>query len=236
MRKDHRPLFLKRFHNQCTVWYTERFLRPQFEHLGPHYHFMKPRFIELSGAHISLGENALVAASADRWVRLNTFGDGVLEIGDSVLITPGVRISAANRIEIGHGCMLASSVYITDADWHGVYDRVDTPGANAPVVLADNVWVGDSAVICKGVTIGCNSIVGAGAVVTKDVPDNVIVAGNPATVVKQLDPDRAIKSRTELYTQQGDYDQCWADLEKLVHGGNTIMGWLRAKWRPTRED
>ncbi|GIS36486.1 MAG: hypothetical protein Ct9H90mP7_4940 [Candidatus Neomarinimicrobiota bacterium] len=56
-----------------------------------------------------------------------------------------------------------------------------------PIKLEENVWVGDRAVICKGVTIGKNSIVGAGAIVTKDVPPNVVVPGNPAKIVKELD-------------------------------------------------
>jgi acetyltransferase-like isoleucine patch superfamily enzyme len=56
----------------------------------------------------------------------------------------------------------------------------------APVIIRDNVWIGMNAVILKGVTIGENSVVAAGAVVTKSVPENVVVAGNPAIIVKQL--------------------------------------------------
>jgi acetyltransferase-like isoleucine patch superfamily enzyme len=59
-------------------------------------------------------------------------------------------------------------------------------------VLERGAWIGDSAIVCKGVRVGENSIVGAGAVVTKDVPPNVIVAGNPARVVKKLDPKKII--------------------------------------------
>ena len=66
------------------------------------------------------------------------------------------------------------------------------PGGSAPIVLERGAWIGDSAIVCKGVRIGENSIVGAGAVVTKDVPPNVIVAGNPARVVKKLDPEKII--------------------------------------------
>ncbi|MEP6955368.1 MAG: DapH/DapD/GlmU-related protein, partial [Chthoniobacterales bacterium] len=57
---------------------------------------------------------------------------------------------------------------------------------SAPVVIGDNVWIGMNAIILKGVTIGENSVVAAGAVVSKSVPANVVVAGNPAVVVKQL--------------------------------------------------
>ncbi|HEX8899049.1 MAG TPA: DapH/DapD/GlmU-related protein, partial [Chthoniobacterales bacterium] len=58
---------------------------------------------------------------------------------------------------------------------------------SAPVIISDNVWIGMNAVILKGVTIGENSVVAAGAVVTKSVPANVVVAGNPAVITKQLD-------------------------------------------------
>ena len=93
---------------------------------------------------------------------------------------------AAERIEIGDACMIAHGAYISDADWHGIYDRAEPVGNTKPIVFEDNVWIGDSAIICKGVTIGKNSIIGAGAVVTKDVPPNCIYAGNPAKLVKTL--------------------------------------------------
>ena len=64
--------------------------------------------------------------------------------------------------------MIAHGAYISDADWHGIYDRAEPVGKTKPIKFEDNVWIGDSAIICKGVTIGKNSIIGAGAVVTKD--------------------------------------------------------------------
>ena len=94
---------------------------------------------------------------------------------------------AADQITIGDACMFAHGAYISDADWHGIYDRSEPVGKTKPVVLKDNVWIGDSAIVCKGVTIGENSIIGAGAVVTKDVPPNCVFAGNPAKLVKVLD-------------------------------------------------
>ena len=90
---------------------------------------------------------------------------------------------AAESIIIGDACMIAHGVYISDADWHGIYDRAIPVGKTAPIVLEDNVWIGDRAVVGKGVTIGKNSIVAAGAVVVKDVPANVVVGGNPAKII-----------------------------------------------------
>ena len=88
--------------------------------------------------------------------------------------------------------MLGNFCYLSDSDWHDIHDRTCMPGGSAPIVLERGAWIGDSAIVLKGVRVGENSIVGAGAVVTKDVPPNVIVAGNPARVVKHLDPDRVI--------------------------------------------
>ena len=85
---------------------------------------------------------------------------------------------AAEKIEIGDACMIAHGTYISDADWHGIYDRAEPVGTTKPINIKENVWIGDSAIICKGVTIGKNSIIGAGSVVTKDVPKNCIYAGN----------------------------------------------------------
>ena len=79
--------------------------------------------------------------------------------------------------------MFANSAYISDSDWHGIYDRALPVGQSKEVVLEDNVWIGDGAIVSKGVTIGQNSIVGARTVVIKDVPANVVVAGNPAKVI-----------------------------------------------------
>ena len=75
--------------------------------------------------------------------------------------------------------MIAHGAYISDADWHGIYDRAKPVGTTKPVFIKDNVWIGDSAIICKGVTIGKNSIIGAGSVVTKDVERHSLIVGNP---------------------------------------------------------
>jgi len=99
---------------------------------------------------------------------------------------------AADKISIGDSCMFGHGACITDADWHGIYDRTKVVGDPKPVVLEENVWVGEDAMICKGVRIGANSIIGARSVVTKDVPNNTIYAGNPATFIRNLDDGQFI--------------------------------------------
>jgi acetyltransferase-like isoleucine patch superfamily enzyme len=112
-------------------------------------------------------------------------------IDDNSFIGHGCSFAAAGSIRIGKHCLLAGGVSISDYDGHptdAMLRRTSPvpPEAIKPVVIGDDVWIGASATILKGVTIGDRSIVGAGAVVTRSVPPDVIVAGNPARVVKDL--------------------------------------------------
>ena len=111
---------------------------------------------------------------------------GQIEIGDNVLICPGTRIDSASKVLIKNNCMLAAGTYLTDADWHDIYDRTKPIGTTKPITLEENVWIGDSSIVCKGVTIGKNSVVGAGSVVATDIPSGVIAVGNPAAPIKKL--------------------------------------------------
>jgi len=148
------------------------------------------------GPNIHIGKNCTIAGANGSQTNLTSisFGghEGNIKIGNNVLVMSGARISSANEIIIGDDCMLANFCYIMDADWHDIYDRTSSPGKSAPVVLEKGVWIGDSAIVCKGVRIGENSVVGAGSVVRKDVPPNVVVIGNPAKVVKKLDPKKIV--------------------------------------------
>jgi carbonic anhydrase/acetyltransferase-like protein (isoleucine patch superfamily) len=91
--------------------------------------------------------------------------------------------------------------------------------------------------VCKGVTIGENAIVGARSVVTRDVPANTIVAGNPARVISELDPSQPGSRREHLFAPGGlPYDDFKAlhDRERL--GANTLLDWLRTRvWPGTRD-
>lgn len=127
---------------------------------------------------------------------------GSCSIGDYTLLN-GALIMAEERIEIGSYCIISWNVGIADSDFHPIEPaqrRVDAMALapffegrpprpkleTRPVRIADNVWIGMNAIVLKGVTIGENSIVAAGAVVSKSVPPNVVVAGNPAVIVKEL--------------------------------------------------
>lgn len=101
-------------------------------------------------------------------------------------INSGAQIRCMDHITIGNQCAIARNVIIMDFDAHKIYYSDGRSNKlTAPVWIGNHVWIGVGATILKGVTIGDNAIVGAGAVVTKDVPPNVIVAGNPARVIKE---------------------------------------------------
>lgn len=92
------------------------------------------------------------------------------------------------EVRIGNNCMIAPGVHIYTAT-HPVdaYERIKGPEYGKPVTIGDNVWIGGRAVITPGVTIGNNSVIAAGAIVAKDVADNVVVGGNPAKVIKYIE-------------------------------------------------
>ncbi len=200
---------------------------------------MRPWYVELFGAPIELGRFATVIACRDAPVRLCVWpaleGNGAIRIGDYSLICPGVRISSAVGVTIGHSVMMAHGVYLTDADWHDLYDRT-APGRSAPIVIEDNVWLGDGAIVCKGVNIGENSVVGAGAVVVEDIPPNTVAAGNPARVVKQLDAERPMTTRREWFADPLRLKRDLETWDRALLEGNTLAGWMRYLLHPTRND
>ena len=240
MRSDHRPYFLKRLDLHFQKWYVQRFLYPQFEYLGNSCTFMKPWHVEIFGGPVSLGDYSTVIATPDRKVRLtvwsNLEGKGRIAIGKYGLICPGVRISAATEITVGESCMLAQGVLLTDADWHGVYDRSESVGQTIPLRIGNNVWIGDSAIVCKGVSIGENSIVGAGSVVSRDIPANAVAAGNPAVVVKTLEPGRAVKTRAQWLADPVALAAQFDQIDRQLMKSNTWAGWLISLFRPRRGD
>lgn len=240
MKRDHRPLTIKRLASRFELWYADHFLRPQFEEMGKDAIFMKPWHVEINGAPVSLGDCVNVIATSDNKVRFTVWSkkehEGRIRVGNYCLISPGVRISSATSISIGDNCMLANRVYITDADWHDIYDRSMFVGQSIPIHIGNNVWLGDSAILCKGVNIGDNSIIGAGAVVVKDIPANVIAAGNPAVVMKYLDTDRHIQTRKDWFNILSELKTEAEIKERCYHKDNTVIGWLRSMVYPLKGD
>jgi acetyltransferase-like isoleucine patch superfamily enzyme len=105
-----------------------------------------------------------------------------LKIGNNCGFS-GTVVGCFINIEIGNNVRCGANTTITDSDWHNSDSRV---GAPRSIVIKDNVWLGLNVIVMKGVTIGENTIIGAGSVVVNDIPENVIAAGNPCKVLKSL--------------------------------------------------
>jgi acetyltransferase-like isoleucine patch superfamily enzyme len=157
------------------------------------------RFIKTKASHaVRIGNHVSCYAGCS----FSIGEDGCAVVGDFTLLN-GALIMAEERIEIGSHCLVSWNVGIADSDFHPLapaqrlidakalapfyQDRPPRPKLETrPVIIGDNVWIGMHSLILKGVTIGENSVVAAGAIVTKSVPSNCVVAGNPAAVVKKF--------------------------------------------------
>ena len=107
-----------------------------------------------------------------------------MKIGKNIIINKGATILSPGIVEIEDNVLIAPEVKITTVD-HDLSDRHNLFHFKK-VTLRENAWICMGAIICPGVTIGRNAVVAAGAVVTKDVPDNTVVGGNPARVIKTI--------------------------------------------------
>ena len=141
------------------------------------------RFCDIHGKLLALGKDAKITIGDYTTIRYSSFVGAVecVQIGNHVIISNNVTIYDNNnhptdpqkRIE------MTKSGFNSDL-WHWKYS------AHKPVVIKDNVWIGEKSVILKGVTIGEGAVVGCCSVVTKDVAPYTVVAGNPAREVKRL--------------------------------------------------
>ena len=111
--------------------------------------------------------------------------EAIIRIGDGTYINNNCTlISEGPGITVGRKCLIGPGVSIYDSDFHGLVERAK-PMKKA-VSIGDNVFIGANAIILKGAHIGSHSTIGAGAVVTGEIPPNAVVAGNPAKVIKVL--------------------------------------------------
>lgn len=138
---------------------------------------------------------------------------GKITIGDYALIGPRVLIQSEEKIEIGNFSYIAPDVLIMDTNHHSIYaaDRMvdifgvakGISGINSigkPIKIGNHVWLARRVMVFKGVTIGDRSVVGAGTVVTHDIPSDVVVAGSPAKIVKHI--DQLAKNPDEIITPE----------------------------------
>lgn len=140
-----------------------------------------------------------------------------IEIGKNFFANYNCTILDVAKVIIGNNCMLAPNVAIYTAG-HPVHP--DTRNTlyeyGIEVTIGDNVWIGGNSVICPGVHIGSNCVIGAGSVVTKDIPDWSIAAGNPCKVIRKItEEDR------KLYFRNREFDdEAWAHVQEIQKGKN----------------
>lgn len=111
-------------------------------------------------------------------------------LGDHVFINYMCTILDCNEVRIGNHVMIGPSVQLyTAAHDLRAEPRIRGIEIAKPILIEDNVWIGGGAIVLPGVTVGVNAVIGAGAVVTRDVPANTVVAGNPARVIREIDQE-----------------------------------------------
>lgn len=108
-----------------------------------------------------------------------------VEIGAGTFINYGVSIAAHELVSIGRECQIGQYVIINDNDYHDIEDKRRVPPSK-PVIIEDRVWLAARVIVLKGVHIGHDAVIGAGSVVTGDIPPRCIAAGVPARVVRQF--------------------------------------------------
>lgn len=113
------------------------------------------------------------------------FGHNI-HVGDNCYLGYNCTILDIAEVRIGNDCMIAPNVALYTTGHSLEPKNRNKSGYAIPIIIGDNVWIGGSSVILPGVKIGDNSIVAGGSVVTKDVPPNVVVAGNPAKIIKEI--------------------------------------------------
>jgi maltose O-acetyltransferase len=165
-----------------------RLLRGDRVSFGPGFQANRKLVIKGPG-RVVFGANVNAWAHEERNVIITYDRDVTIAIGSNVRLN-GVGLMARRGITIGDHCILGSTLLV-DTDFHSLRrDRATNPHApvaSAPIVVGENVWLAGQTVVLTGVTIGANSVIGFRAVVTRDVPPDVVAAGNPARVVRALD-------------------------------------------------
>ena len=119
---------------------------------------------------------------------------GAVRIGDGTFVNVGAVILDVAPVTIGAACQIASRVQLLTAT-HPIDPGPRRAGweSGAPITIADNVWLGGGAIVCPGVTIGEDTVVGAGAVVTRDLPAGVVAVGVPARVLREIGPEDRVE-------------------------------------------
>lgn len=149
-----------------------------------------------------------------------------IEVGKNFFANYNCTILDVAKVKIGDNCMLAPNVAIYTAG-HPIHP--DTRNTmyeyGIEVTIGNNVWIGGNTVVCPGVKIGNNCVIGAGSVVTKDIPDWSIAAGNPCKVIRKItDDDRKLYFKDKTFDDESweDVLRIWREKEKSNNGYSLI--------------
>lgn len=174
-------------------------IKTEIARMGRGSRYLLGSFV-VGGKHIRIGKNTVinkyVSITAQCVKGITDDEKCIVSIGDNCGIGPYSQITGIKKIQIGNGVRTGSSIFITD-NAHGevIYEQLKIRPNLRPlvskgeVVIGDNVWIGAKATILPGVHIGDSAIIGANAVVTKDVPPFSVAVGNPARIIKQIQVD-----------------------------------------------
>ena len=134
-----------------------------------------------------------------------------IEVGKNFFANYNCTILDVAKVKIGDNCQMAPNTAIYTAG-HPVYPptRNTAYEYGKEVTIGDNVWIGGNTVICPGVHIGDNVVIGAGSVVTKDIPDWTIAAGNPCRVIRRITKE----DKRKLFRQEEIDEEAWEDIKQ----------------------
>lgn len=179
--------------NKCYAAYLRHFF-VDAENLivtGSPVRFIGGKYIKL-GKDVTLGHDVELIA-VYQWENCKQTFTPQIILGDNVVFAPYSRIGCINKVEIGEWTTTGQRVYITDHTHGDVsYDQLSIPPRHRPlyskgfVKIGAYVHIGEGSCIMPGVTIGNHSVIGAGSVVTHDIPPYCVAAGNPAKVIKKI--------------------------------------------------
>ena len=159
----------------------------------------------------------LLGKSEDAWINPPFYCDygKHIEVGKNFFANYNCTILDVARVKIGDNCQMAPNVAIYTAG-HPVYPvtRNSAYEYGKEVTIGDNVWIGGNTVICPGVHVGDNVVIGAGSVVTRDIPDWSIAAGNPCRVLRKITEE----DKWKLFRQEEIDGEAWADIEEKMRG------------------
>ena len=169
---------------------------------------------------VARGVKELLGESENAWINPPFYCDygSHIKVGKNLFANYNCTIIDVAPVTIGDYCQMAPNVAIYTAG-HPIYPttRNSSWEYGKAVTIGDNVWLGGNTVVCPGVHIGSNTVIGAGSVVTKDIPDWVIAAGNPCRVIRKITE----ADRKKLFHEEEIDAEAWEDIVARGFGGES---------------